>query len=147
GRGSRVREPLPAPADPDRRRVAPVLRRRGALLDVRDARRALPPRRRVLLRGPVPRAIAPRGPGPRRRGRRDLDRGCANLSGRRRRMSGGGKAGPGGTVRLEDPKDFQREVARAIKTRLAPALVVIAGPDVGTSMRLDRSIAIGRDPN
>lgn len=57
-------------------------------------------------------------------------------------------AGPGGTVRLEDETsgDFRAQVARAIKVRLAPALVVIAGPDVGTSVRLERSLTIGRDP-
>jgi diguanylate cyclase (GGDEF)-like protein len=56
------------------------------------------------------------------------------------------RSGPGGTVRLDDPSDFRTEVVRAIKTRLAPALVVIAGPDVGVSARLERSITIGRDP-
>jgi two-component system cell cycle response regulator len=54
--------------------------------------------------------------------------------------------GPGGTVRLDDPSDFRTQVARAIKTRLAPALVVIAGPDAGTSVRLEQSLTIGRDP-
>lgn len=55
--------------------------------------------------------------------------------------------GPGGTVRLEDDSsDFRAQVARAIKTRLAPALVVISGPDAGLSVRLERSVTIGRDP-
>ena len=61
-------------------------------------------------------------------------------------MSGKSKGGPGGTVRLEDPGEFRAQVARAIKTRLAPTLVVIAGPDVGTRVPLEHSITIGRDP-
>ncbi|UJR80804.1 GGDEF domain-containing protein [Sandaracinus amylolyticus] len=62
-------------------------------------------------------------------------------------MSSRSASGPGGTVRLEDPTDFRAEVARAIKTRLAPVLVVIAGPDLGTSRRLDRTLTIGRAPD
>lgn len=62
-------------------------------------------------------------------------------------MSSRSTPGPGGTVRLEDPTDFRAEVARAIKSRLAPVLVVIAGPDVGTSVRLDRTLTIGRAPD
>ncbi|AKF06588.1 GGDEF domain-containing protein [Sandaracinus amylolyticus] len=62
-------------------------------------------------------------------------------------MSSRAASGPGGTVRLEDPTDFRAEVARAIKTRLAPVLVVIAGPDLGTSRRLDRTLTIGRAPD
>jgi len=62
-------------------------------------------------------------------------------------MSSRAASGPGGTVRLDDPTDFRAEVARAIKTRLAPVLVVIAGPDLGTSRRLDRTLTIGRAPD
>lgn len=58
-----------------------------------------------------------------------------------------GGTGPGGTVRLEDADDFRTQVARAIKSRLAPTLIVIAGPDVGTSVRLDWTLTIGRDPS
>lgn len=62
-------------------------------------------------------------------------------------MSARASSGPGGTVRLEDPTDFRADVARAIKSRLAPALVVISGPDVGTSVRIDRTLTIGRSPD
>ncbi|MDQ3034707.1 MAG: diguanylate cyclase [Myxococcota bacterium] len=62
-------------------------------------------------------------------------------------MSARASNGPGGTVRLEDPTDFRAEVARAIKSRLAPVVLVIAGPDAGTSVRLDRTLTIGRSPD
>jgi two-component system cell cycle response regulator len=62
-------------------------------------------------------------------------------------MSARASNGPGGTVRLEDPTDFRADVARAIKSRLAPVVVIIAGPDAGTSVRLDRTLTIGRSPD
>jgi two-component system cell cycle response regulator len=52
--------------------------------------------------------------------------------------------GPGGTVRIEEADDFRANVARAIKADFAPRLVVIAGPDVGTTIRLDHTITLGR---
>jgi two-component system, cell cycle response regulator len=52
--------------------------------------------------------------------------------------------GPGGTLRIEEPDAFRSSVAGAIKRDLAPRLVVIAGPDVGTSLRLTRSVTLGR---
>lgn len=52
--------------------------------------------------------------------------------------------GPGGTVRLEEPDDFRANVARALKSRLAPRLVMIAGPDAGTSVRLEGGVTVGR---
>lgn len=61
--------------------------------------------------------------------------------------SSGAPPGPGGTVRLEDPTDFRAEVARAIRSRFAPVLVVIAGPDLGTSTRIERTLTIGRAPD
>lgn len=50
-------------------------------------------------------------------------------------------------MRLEDPTDFRADVVRAIKSRLAPVVVVIAGPEVGTSVRLDGTLTIGRSPD
>jgi diguanylate cyclase (GGDEF)-like protein len=52
--------------------------------------------------------------------------------------------GPGGTLRIDEPDEFRASVARAIRQDFAPRLVVIAGPDVGTRIRLDRTITIGR---
>lgn len=54
------------------------------------------------------------------------------------------RTGPGGTLRIEEADEFRANVAGAIKAELAPRLVVIAGPDVGTSIRLQRSITLGR---
>ena len=62
-------------------------------------------------------------------------------------MSGERKSNAGGTtVRLDAPEEFRAEIARGIKAGIAPVLVVISGPDVGLSMRLERSMTIGRDP-
>lgn len=52
--------------------------------------------------------------------------------------------GPGGTLRIDDPDDFRAKVARNLRGGVAPLLVVIAGPDVGRSIRLERSITLGR---
>jgi two-component system cell cycle response regulator len=52
--------------------------------------------------------------------------------------------GPGGTLRIEEPDDFRASVARALKADFAPRLVVIAGADVGKSIRLDQTVTIGR---
>jgi two-component system, cell cycle response regulator len=53
-------------------------------------------------------------------------------------------SGPGGTVRIEDSNDFRSTIAKGLKSDFAPMLVVIAGPDVGTSMRLERTVTLGR---
>lgn len=53
-------------------------------------------------------------------------------------------AGPGGTLRIDDGDDFRAGVAKAVRSDFAPRLVVIAGPDVGTSVRLDGTTTIGR---
>ncbi len=53
-------------------------------------------------------------------------------------------AGPGGTLRIDEADDFRAKVARNLRDGVAPLLVVIAGPDVGRSIRLERSITLGR---
>lgn len=53
-------------------------------------------------------------------------------------------SGPGGTVRIEEGDAFRAAVARGLKADLAPMLVVISGPDAGTSIRLDHTVTIGR---
>ena len=52
--------------------------------------------------------------------------------------------GPGGTLRVDDADDFRARVARNVKTEVTPLVVVIAGPDVGKSIRLDRTLTVGR---
>ena len=52
--------------------------------------------------------------------------------------------GPGGTVRIDEPSDFRASVVRQLKADRAPMLVVIAGPDVGRRVRLDRTVIVGR---
>jgi diguanylate cyclase (GGDEF)-like protein len=52
--------------------------------------------------------------------------------------------GPGGTLKIDDADEFRAGVARALKANLAPKLVVISGPDVGASFRLERTITLGR---
>ncbi len=52
--------------------------------------------------------------------------------------------GPGGTIRIDEADEFRANVARAVRAELAPMLVVIAGPDVGSSTRLEGSVTIGR---
>lgn len=52
--------------------------------------------------------------------------------------------GPGGTLRVDDPDEFRSKVARNLKADVTPLLVVIAGPDVGRSIRLERTLTLGR---
>lgn len=53
-------------------------------------------------------------------------------------------SGPGGTIKIDEGADFRSQVARNVKNDLAPLLVVIDGPDVGKSIRLERTVTLGR---
>lgn len=58
------------------------------------------------------------------------------------------KARRGGTtLRIDEPDDVRAVVTQGLKARLAPVVVVISGPDVGLSKRLERTLDIGRDPS
>lgn len=53
------------------------------------------------------------------------------------------------TLKLDDPEGFRRELVAALRAPLRPALVVIAGDDLGMRCRIGEgssSIVIGRDP-
>jgi diguanylate cyclase (GGDEF)-like protein len=63
-------------------------------------------------------------------------------------MSGDEKKriGPIRTAPLEDSDALREALARELHKAAAPSLLVIAGPDVGLRVRLERSFDIGRDP-
>ena len=56
------------------------------------------------------------------------------------------RAGPMRTAPLEDGSQLRDALQAELQKAAAPSLLVIAGPDVGLRVRLDRSIDIGRDP-
>ena len=56
------------------------------------------------------------------------------------------RVGPIRTAPLEDSGALREALERELKKAAAPSILVIAGPDVGLRVRLDRSFDIGRDP-
>jgi diguanylate cyclase (GGDEF)-like protein len=67
------------------------------------------------------------------------------------KSSGGGDGGPrrGGplrTVPLDDGNKFRDALHAELKKQARPTILVIAGPDVGLRIMLDRSLEVGRDP-
>ncbi len=59
---------------------------------------------------------------------------------------GGRRAGPIRTAPLGDSNELRKALQAQLHKSVSPSLVVIAGPDVGLRMRLDRSVEVGRDP-
>jgi two-component system cell cycle response regulator len=58
----------------------------------------------------------------------------------------GRRRGPIRTAPLSDSGKLREALQAQLHEAVAPALLVIAGPDVGMRVRLDRSIEVGRDP-
>src|SRR5438093_5405791 len=56
------------------------------------------------------------------------------------------RAGPIRTAPLDDSNQLREALQAQLHKSMAPALMVIAGPDVGLRVRLERSIEVGRDP-
>ncbi len=56
------------------------------------------------------------------------------------------RMGPIRTAPLEDSEALRAALQRELQKAAAPSLLVIAGPDVGLRVRLDRTLEIGRDP-
>src|SRR5688572_17346064 len=52
--------------------------------------------------------------------------------------------GPGSTIKITEGDDLRTQVAKSLKADLCPLLVVIDGPDVGKTIRLDGTITLGR---
>ncbi|HWL88583.1 MAG TPA: GGDEF domain-containing protein [Polyangiaceae bacterium] len=50
------------------------------------------------------------------------------------------------TKPLEDSDQFREALQAELRKHARPTLLVVAGPDVGMRLRLDRSIDVGRDP-
>jgi diguanylate cyclase (GGDEF)-like protein len=58
----------------------------------------------------------------------------------------GRRGGPIRTAPLSDSGKLKDALQAQLQQAVAPALMVISGPDVGLRVRLERSIEIGRDP-
>ena len=58
----------------------------------------------------------------------------------------GRRGGPIRTAPLSDSGKLREALHAQLHQAVAPALMVIAGPDVGLRVRLERSIEVGRDP-
>jgi diguanylate cyclase (GGDEF)-like protein len=58
----------------------------------------------------------------------------------------GRRAGRIRTAPLEDSNELRKALQAQLQKSVSPSLVVIAGPDVGLRVRLDRSLEVGRDP-
>ncbi len=56
------------------------------------------------------------------------------------------RRGPLRTKPLDDSNEFRSALQAELRKHARPTLLVIAGPDVGMRMLLDKSIEIGRDP-
>src|SRR5258706_12974391 len=56
------------------------------------------------------------------------------------------RAGPIRTAPLDDSNQLREALQAQLHKSMAPALMIIAGPDLGLRVRLDRSIEGGRDP-
>jgi two-component system cell cycle response regulator len=56
------------------------------------------------------------------------------------------RAGPLRTKPLDDGGQLRDALAVELRKSMSPSLLVVAGPDVGKRMRLDRSLDVGRDP-
>jgi two-component system cell cycle response regulator len=56
------------------------------------------------------------------------------------------RAGPLRTKPLEEAGALRDALAAELRKTARPALVVVAGPDMGKRVRLDRSASVGRDP-
>jgi len=65
-------------------------------------------------------------------------------SGSRRRSRPGSQVGK--TVRLEDAKPFREEIARSVKSKYRPILVVLSGERTGTQVEVGGNVLVGRDP-
>jgi diguanylate cyclase (GGDEF)-like protein len=50
------------------------------------------------------------------------------------------------TKPLEDANEFREALQAELRKHARPTLLVVAGPDVGMRIRLDRSVDVGRDP-
>ncbi len=50
------------------------------------------------------------------------------------------------TKPLEDSNEFREALQAELRKHARPTILVVAGPDVGMRLRLDRSIDVGRDP-
>ncbi|WP_394826404.1 diguanylate cyclase [Pendulispora albinea] len=50
------------------------------------------------------------------------------------------------TKPLEDSNSFREALQAELRKHARPTLMVVAGPDVGMRLRLDRSVEVGRDP-
>ena len=68
--------------------------------------------------------------------------------------AGGGSAGPpptrGAHLRtkpLDDANQFREALQAELRKHARPTLLVVAGPDVGMRIRLERSLDVGRDPS
>jgi diguanylate cyclase (GGDEF)-like protein len=63
---------------------------------------------------------------------------------------GDGKADKSGPVRtrpLENAGELRQAILAELRKTMQPTLLVIAGPNVGTRVRLERSMEVGRDPS
>jgi diguanylate cyclase (GGDEF)-like protein len=58
----------------------------------------------------------------------------------------GRRIGPIRTAPLTDAGALREALQAELHKRASPSILVIAGPDVGLRLRLDRSIDVGRDP-
>ena len=56
------------------------------------------------------------------------------------------RRGPLRTKPLDDSNEFRNALQAELRKHARPTLLVVAGPDVGMRMLLDKSIEIGRDP-
>lgn len=51
------------------------------------------------------------------------------------------------TLRLDDAKPFQEEVARSVRSAFRPVLVVMNGAHAGNRVSVEGSVLVGRDPD
>jgi diguanylate cyclase (GGDEF)-like protein len=56
------------------------------------------------------------------------------------------RGGPLRTKPLDDSNQFREALQAELRKHARPTLLVVAGPDVGMRIKLDRSLEVGRDP-
>jgi diguanylate cyclase (GGDEF)-like protein len=56
------------------------------------------------------------------------------------------RVGPIRTAPLDDSQKLRQELQSQLRQVAAPSILVIAGPDMGLRMRLNRAVDVGRDP-
>jgi diguanylate cyclase (GGDEF)-like protein len=51
------------------------------------------------------------------------------------------------TKPLDNPENLREAISAELRKALRPSLLIVAGPDVGTRVGLERSMEVGRDPS